>query len=109
MLLEWIYLILIIAFVTWTVQILMVYRRQVDNIQAQIEIALSNQQDVAVQAEEYEARAEELAEQLADLKSESDTLEQTEKKMEQEVNQFRQQQASRRPTRHRVETDETVE
>ncbi|MGA1196582.1 MAG: hypothetical protein ACO36I_08810 [Candidatus Latescibacterota bacterium] len=106
---EWIYLILIIAFVTWTVQILMVYRRQVDNIQAQIEIALSNQQDVAVQAEEYEARAEELAEQLADLKSESDTLEQTEKKMEQEVNQFRQQQASRRPTRHRVETDETVE
>jgi predicted nuclease with TOPRIM domain len=109
MLLEWIYLILIIAFVTWTAQILMVYRRQVDNIQAQIEIALSNQQDVAVQAEEYEARAEELAEQLADLKSESDTLEQTEKKMEQEVNQFRQQQASRRPTRHRVETDETVE
>jgi len=107
--LEWIYLILIIAFVTWTVQILMVYRRQVDNIQAQIEIALSNQQDVAVQAEEYEARAEELAEQLADLKSESDTLEQTEKKMEQEVNQFRQQQASRRPTRQRVETDETVE
>ncbi len=106
---EWIYLILIIAFVTWTVQILMVYRRQVDNIQAQIDIALNNQQDVAVQAEEYEARAEELAGQLADLKSESDTLEQTEKKIEQEVNQFRQQQASRRPTRHRVETDETVE
>ena len=106
---EWIYLILIIAFVTWTVQIIMVYRRQVDNIQAQIDLAFNSQQDVVLQAEEYEARAEELAGQLADLKAEADTLEKTEKGLEQEVNQYRQQQASRRPTRHRVETDDAAE
>lgn len=102
---EWIYLVLIIAFVVWSVQIVMVYRRQVSNIQTQIDVAFNSQQDVVLQAEEYELRAGEVAGQLADLKSELETLEQTEKKMEQEVNQFRQQQASRRPTRHRVETD----
>lgn len=106
---EWIYLILIIAFVTWTVQIAMVYRRQVNNIQVQIDLALNNQQDVAVQAEEYEARAEELVGELTDLKSEADALDKTEKGLEQEVNQYRQQQASRRPTRHRVETDDSAE
>ena len=87
----------------------MVYRRQVVNIQAQIDLAVNSQQDVVVQAEEYEVRAEELAGQLADLKSEADALDKTEKGLEQEVNQYRQQQASRRPTRHRVETDDSVE
>ena len=103
---DWIYLILIVAFFTWTVQIYMVYRRQVSRIQSQIEATQISQQDVTVQAEDYEARAEELAGQLADIKSEAETLEKTEKGLEQELGQFRQQQASRRPTRHRVQTDE---
>lgn len=103
---EWIYLVLIIAFITWTVQIIMVYRRQVANIQTQIENTRNSQSDVTVQAEEYEERARELASELADLKSEADGLGKTEQGLEQEVKQFRQDTASRRPTRHRVELDE---
>lgn len=106
---DWIYLVLIVAFVTWSVQIYMVYHRQVNKIQAQIEQTQLNQQDVTVQAEEYEARAQELAEQLADVKSEAETLEKTEKGLEQEVNQYRDQQSKRRPTRHRVQMDNDSE
>jgi len=103
--LDWIYLILIVAFIVWSIQIVMVYRRQAENIELQIDATRNSQQDVVVQAEDYEARAEELTGQLADLKTESESLEKTEKGLEQEVNQYRQQNASRRPTRHRVQLD----
>lgn len=106
---DWIYLVLIVAFVTWSVQIYMMYHKQVNKIEAQIELTQTSQQGVTVQAEEFEARAQELAEQLADVKAESETLEKTEKGMEQEVNQYRDQQASRRPTRHRVQIDNDAE
>lgn len=103
---EWVYLILIIAFIIWTVQIIMVYRRQVDNIQKQIDAAQVNQQDTLKQAEDFESRAALLVEELAEIKAEAETLDKTEKGLEEEVNQYRAQQASRRPTRHRVQADE---
>ena len=106
---DWIYLVLIVAFLTWSVQIYMVYHRQVQQIQSQIEQTRTSQQDVTVQAEEYELRAQELTEQLADVKTEAETLEKTEKGLEQEVNQYRDQQASRRPTRHRVQINKDAE
>ncbi|MFT5366835.1 MAG: chromosome segregation ATPase [Candidatus Latescibacterota bacterium] len=106
---EWIYFVLIIAFLTWSVQIYLVYHRQVDKIEAQIDATQTSQQDVILQAEEFEKRAQEVTEQLVDLKAESDTLEKTEKGLEQELGQYRQQQASRRPTRHRVDLDEGTE
>ncbi|MBT3601903.1 MAG: hypothetical protein HOE48_17435 [Candidatus Latescibacteria bacterium] len=106
---DWIYLVLIVAFVTWSVQIYLVYHRQVGKIQDQIEVTRISQQDVTVQAEEYEARALELTEQLADVKSEAETLDKTEKGLEQEVSQYREKQSSRRPTRHRVEIDKDSE
>lgn len=106
---DWIYLILIIAFFIWSVQIIMVYRRQSANIELQIDATRNSQQDVVVQAEDYEARALDLTEQLSDLKTEADALGKTEKGLEQEVNQYRQQNASRRPTRHRVQLDGDAE
>ena len=105
---ECILLILILAFLIWSVQILMVYRKQVDKIDTQITLAQTNREEVTAQAETYEARGEELTEKLNDLKSEVESLEKTEKGLEKEVVQFQQQAASRRPTLHRVEpTDES--
>jgi peptidoglycan hydrolase CwlO-like protein len=103
--LDWIYLFLITAFMIWSVQIYLVYARVVEKIQDQIASAQTSQEDVSAQAEEFEARAAELAEQLADLKSENDTLEKTEKGLKTELDQYRQNQEARRPTRHRVEMD----
>ncbi|MDP6040152.1 MAG: hypothetical protein QGG64_16500 [Candidatus Latescibacteria bacterium] len=100
---EWIFLILILAFIIWTIQLLMVYRKQVEKIDAQIHMAQSNQAEVTEQAERYEARAQELAGELADIKGEIDSLEKTEKGLEREVGQLGQQSSARRPTRHKVE------
>ena len=87
----------------WTVQIVMVYRKQVEKIDAQVQMAQDNQAEVTEQAETYEARAQELATELEKLKGEIQSLEKVEKGLEKEVGQFLQQDASRRPTRHRVE------
>lgn len=106
---EWVFLILIIAFVSWSVQILAVYRRLREKINAQVETAQASQAETLAQAQKYEIRAEELAQELADLKGTMDGLEKTEMRLEQEVADFRHQDAQRRPTRHRVEPDQNAE
>ena len=106
---DWIYFILILAFVCWSAQIVMVYRRQSVRIDEQIEAARANQEGVAEQAETYEARAQELAGQLQELKEKASTLANTEKGLEAEVAKFRQQADSRRPTRFRVTPDQAPE
>ena len=92
----------------WSVQILMIYRKQVDKIDTQITMAQTDREEVIAQAETYEVRGEELADKLNDLKSEVESLEGTEKGLQKAVVQFQQQATSRRPTRHRIEpTDES--
>ena len=45
---EWILLILILVFLIWSVQILMVYRKQVDKIETQITLVQTNREEVTV-------------------------------------------------------------
>ena len=99
---EWFFLGMVLVFMIWMIQILMVYHKQVDKIDTHIELAETSRAEVTEQAESYEARCEELTETLNGLKSEVESLEKTEKGLEREVDQFMQS-ASRRPTRHRVE------
>ena len=95
---------MILAFMIWSIQILLVYRKQVDKIDAQIEQVETSRAEVLEQSETYEARGEELMAALNEIKSEVEGLEKTEKGLEREVEQF--QNASSRPTRHRVEPTE---
>ena len=106
---DWVYFGLIIIFLAWSVQIFMVYSRQVDKIKAQISVTESSQEEVVLQVEDFEARGQEASAQLTELKAESDDLEKTQKELQQALRESRQKQAFRRPTRHRVETDEDVE
>jgi flagellin len=72
--LEWVYLILILAFVAWSVQMLMTYRRQIDRLQAQIDLALTNQGEVSEQAEHYENLSAEKKELLKELEEKAGEL-----------------------------------
>ena len=107
-LLEWVMLILIIAFILWAVQIVAVYRRQGEKMEAHIQMAQTNQQDIAVQTEQYEERLEELSVVLDELKNKMDGLGKTERGLEQEVAQYQRQENQRRPTRHSVDPDPNV-
>lgn len=66
-------------------------------------VAQTSQGETLEQAERYESRALDLTKELDELKGRSETLGRTEKGLEKELAQFRQREASRNPTRHRVE------
>ena len=54
---DWVFLILILAFIAWCVQILYAYRRQADRIQIQIDQVLASEAEVSEQADQYEDQA----------------------------------------------------
>tara|TARA_B100001123_G_C15310448_1_gene1024142 strand:- start:923 stop:1063 length:141 start_codon:yes stop_codon:yes gene_type:complete len=45
--LDWVYLILILALIGWSIQMLVAYRSQVNRIQQQIDVAMANQGEVS--------------------------------------------------------------
>ena len=101
---EWVYLILVVTFVVWSVQILVGYRRQVGQMDQQIQNAHENLGEATEQTERYEARFRELGDELERLREQATDWEKKEKELKERVNSHRQQDAVRRPTRHRVHT-----
>lgn len=100
---EWFYFTLILAFLFWCAQMLMGHKRQSDRIDVHIADTVSNEEDVLEQAEGYEAQAAEKEEEMSGLQEENQKLEQQQKDIESKVNELKRKEASRRPTRHRVE------
>ena len=103
----WIYLVFIIAFVIWSVQILMVYKKQSERIDQQIQVAQTNQEEVTQQAEVYEARVAELATELEELKGEASDWEGKEKAIQRQLNENEERASRRNPTRHRVDRSDS--
>ena len=100
---EWFYLVLILAFFFWAAQMLFGYKRYSDRADDQIAQTISNEENVIKQAEGYEAQVAEKEEELKLLLEEDRTLEKRQKDLEAKVQELKQKEASRRPTRHRVE------
>ena len=103
---EWVYLILILIFIVWSIQLIFVYVRQAEKLDAQIKQAQVSQEDVVLQAEKYEAQAEEKGTRLRELESKASELESKEKQLGEQISSLKQKEASRRPTRHRVDNPE---
>ena len=101
---EWIYLVLIVIFIAWSTQIVMIYRRQAEKLDSQIAAAQANQEEVTQQAEQYEARAEGLKAELKAIQSKVDEWGEKERNLQSRIGQFQHRETRRRPTRHRVET-----
>ena len=100
---DWIYLTLIVAFVCWSVQIVMAFRRQSNRISDQILAARSNQDDLEQQAQDLEAQAVELTVELKALQSETHSWDEKQKVFEEKVKSVQEKEAHARPSRHRVD------
>jgi hypothetical protein len=105
--LEWIYLVLIIAFGSWSIQIFMVYKKQSERIDQQIQVAKTNQEEVTQQAEVYEARVVELATELEELKGKESDWEGKEKAIQRQLSEHQERESRRNPTRHRVDRSDS--
>ena len=106
---EIVYLVLILVFLCWIVQMLMVFRKQVDQVTAQNQQIRESQGEVLEQAERLESAAKEKADMLKDLQVQLQKLGETESGLQSEIVSFKGAEASRRPTRHRVEGNESDE
>ena len=100
---EWFYLVLILAFFFWSAQMLFGYKRYADRADDQIAQTISNEKNVIEQAEGYEAQVAEKEEELKQLQDEDGTHEERQKELAAKVQELKQKETSRRPTRHRVE------
>ena len=100
---EWVFLVLILVFITWSAQMVFVYRRQAERIESQIRQTLASQEEVTEQAKQQEEQAAERKTELGDLQRKANELAEEEKSYQSQIIELKQQDADRRPTRHRVE------
>ena len=102
-LVDWVYLILMLAFLTWSVQMIVAFRRQAARIEEQIAQAQASYSEVCAQAEHYEAQAEERKVELRELEQNVQQLSAREKEVQGRIISLKENDAARRPTRHRVD------
>jgi len=101
---DWLYLALVLAFLGWSIQLVLGYRRQSAALAMQIQQAQVNQEEVMHQAESYEAQAEEKKAEQKELNKKLEETEAKEKELQKQIIALKQREASRRPTRHKVES-----
>lgn len=106
---DWVYLVLMLAFLTWSVQMVVAFRRQAARIEEQIEQTQASLREVCAQTERYEAQAEERKAQLQELAQNVQQLSTREKKVQGQIFSLKKNDAARRPTRHRVDTQGSSE
>jgi chromosome segregation ATPase len=104
---DWVYLVLILAFVSWSFQMFIAYKRQATHIDGMIEHARRTQAETSEEADRYEAQAEELKEQQKALEDKAGELEGKETEIQSSLVGTQENSASRRPTRHRVDGSES--
>ncbi len=100
---DWVYLILVVSFVGWSTQMILVYRRRSAQIEAQIDQALRSQEEVSEDVERHEVQAESLKEQLEPLEDRMRELEGKEADLRGQLSGKNDSDAADRPTRHRVD------
>ena len=104
---DWIFIVLTIAFIIWSGQIVYSYRRRVALINNQIEAARITKLEIAEQAEQYEVRAERLSAEKNELEQQVSSWTGKEESIKKLVDEKNQRDASRRPTRFKVDKPES--
>ena len=103
---EWVYLTLALAFLAWAAQMVLAYRRGAEIVAAQVAQARSNQEEILLQAECHETQAEEKKAELEELKGRAAELGGREKELQASILSLKQKEATRRPTRHKVQSSD---
>lgn len=102
-LMDWLMLVLILGFIFWSFQMIIVYRRQIERYDDQIAQVQTNTEEVTGMVEKYEADHAEKKEELDTLRQEAEGLEKKEKELGEKINTLKQAGDSRQPTRFRLD------
>ena len=100
---DWVYLILMLAFLTWSVQMVVAFRRQAARIEEQIAQTEASHREVSAHAARCEAQVEEKKIELQRLQQNVQQLSAREKEVQGQIFSLKKSDAARRPTRHRVD------
>lgn len=100
---DWLMLVLILGFIFWSFQMIIVYRRQIERYDDQIAQVQTNTEEVTGMVEKYEADHAEKKEELDTLRQEAEGLEKKEKELGEKINTLKQAGDSRQPTRFRLD------
>jgi hypothetical protein len=99
---DWVYLVLILAFSSWSFQMAFAYKRHAGRVDELIDQALRTQAEVDEDAQRHESRARALHEEQTSLAARVSELEGKESELQGRISGQQESDASRRPTRHRI-------
>jgi DNA repair exonuclease SbcCD ATPase subunit len=100
---DWLLLVLILAFTFWSFQMVIVYRRQIERYDEQTAQVVANTSEVIAQLEKYEADHAEKKEELDTLRKEMEGMDSKEKEMGEKIKTLKGVNDGRRPTRFRLD------
>ena len=102
---DWLLLVLILAFVFWSFQMIIVYRRQIQRYDEQTMQVLANTDEVVAQVEKYEADHAEKKEELDTLREQAESLDRKEKEVGEKIKSLKEAGDGRRGSRFRLDAD----
>ena len=100
---DWLLLVLILAFIFWSFQMIIVYRRQIERYDDQIAQVRVNTEEVLGQIEKYETEHTDKQEELDTLRTEAEGLDGKEKEVSEKIKSLQKAGEARRPTRFRLD------
>lgn len=104
---DWLLLVLILAFLFWSFQMIIVYRRQIERYDEQIRQVRANAQEISDQIVKYESDHEVKRSELEKLRLEAEGLDQQEKEVGEKIKALKSVDDPRHPTRFRLDTSDS--
>lgn len=100
---DWLMLVLILAFVCWLFQMVFFYRRRIEQYDAQIAQVQVNTAEVNAQVEKFETDHAEKKRELDEIRAEAEKLGEKEKEVGDKIKTLKAADSARRPTRFRLD------
>jgi chromosome segregation ATPase len=105
---DWLLLVLTMAFLFWSFQMIIVYRRQIERYDEQIGQVRANADEVFSQVEKYEHGHAEKKAELEKMKSDTARLDTKKKELDEKIKALKSADEIRRPTRFRLDAGDSA-
>jgi chromosome segregation ATPase len=105
---DWMLLVLIMAFIFWSFQMIVVYRRQIERYDEQIRQVRANAEEISEQIVKNESDHAEKRSELESLRLEAEGLDKTEKELDEEIKTLKSTDDGRLPGRFRLDPNESA-
>ena len=106
---DWLLLVLIMVFIFWSFQMIIVYRRQIERYDDQIVQVRTNAEEILGQVAKYETDNADKKAELDRMRSAAEGLDQKEKELVEKVKALKSNDETRRLPRFRLDRGDTAE